>query len=474
MARKVFIGPALRALRESNSLTQAAFAQRLGLSVSYLNQIENNQRPVTASVLLALGQTFGVDLALFAQDDSERLVADLRETMADPLFAEGSPSFQEIKRIAADAPQFARAFLRVYQAHKRLSERMSSGGSTALVNGGEMPESAVLPYEEVRDYFHYTDNYVDELDRTAEDLSMHLNLIDEADKVQVLVRYLAQRHGVRVELGGQFADQILGHYNAATKVMMLNASLDGPTRAFQLATRIARLEQEDAIGMAVLKGGFRSEAAQDICRVALANHYAAALVMPYRALHAYARESRHDIDRIAMRFGTSFEQVTQRLSSLQRPGLKGIPFFFMKVDHAGNVIKRHSATRFQFPRFGGTCPLWNTYDAFSTEGRTLVQVSEMPDGTRYLMMARAVTRFGSSWRGPLQRYALGFGCDSSYADGVVYADGLDVKHEASAVKVGLSCRICERDSCIRRAVPPINRDIRVPQHARAVVPFELR
>lgn len=474
MARKVFIGPALRALRESHALTQSAFAQRLGLSVSYLNQIENNQRPVTASVLLALGQTFGVDMAMFAQDDTDRLVADIREAMADPLFADGAPSSQDIKRAAADNPVFGRAFMRVYQAHKRLSERLNTGPNSPLLTGEDIPESAVLPYEEVRDYFHYTDNYVDELDRAAEGLATQLQLFEADDKVQVLAQYLTRRHGVAVELGGAFADQVLGHYNAQRKLMVLNASLDSPTRAFQLATRIARLEQEDAIGMAVLKGGFRSEAAQDICRVALANHFAAALIMPYRAFHAYAREIRHDVDRIAQRFGTSFEQVTQRLSSLQRPGLKGIPFFFMKVDHAGNVIKRHSATRFQFPRFGGTCPLWNTYDAFSSAGRTLVQVGEMPDGTRYLMMGRAMIRTSSHWGGPVLRYALGFGCDISYADAVVYSDGLDLRNEASAIKVGLSCRICERDSCMNRAVPPINRDIRVPQHARGVVPFELR
>src|SRR3546814_14434776 len=80
--------------------------------------------------------------------------------------------------------------------------------------------------------------------------------------------------------------------------------------------------------------------------------------MPYAPFRASARAVRHDIDRLRLDYGVSFEQACHRLSTLQRPGARGIPMFFCRVDMAGNITKRHSATRRQFARFGGACPLW--------------------------------------------------------------------------------------------------------------------
>ncbi|QCK85310.1 ImmA/IrrE family metallo-endopeptidase [Phreatobacter aquaticus] len=474
MSRKVFIGPALRRLREDARLTQTAFAHRLGLSVSYLNQIENNQRPATAGVLVALGQTFGVDLATFAIDDTDRLVTDLREAAADPIFAENAPSTQDLKRVASDSPAFARSFLRLHQTTRRLSERLQAAGDTPMLPpSAEGGEAALLPYEEVRDYFHYVDNYVDDLDRAAEDLAERLGLSAASDRLQVLAGYLASRHGVAVDVNASLGDDTLERYEAGPKVVVLDGSLDASTRAFLIANRIARLEQGDAMTGLTSSAGFRSRAAGDIARVALANYFAGALLMPYRRFLAAAKDNRHDVDRLGRLFGTSFEQVCHRLSTLQRPGQRGIPFYFLKVDRAGNVIKRHSATRFQFARFGGACPLWNVHEAFEQAGRTFVQVAEMPDGVRYLSLARAVTKGSGHWRAPVRRYAFGLGCEISYAGDIVYSEGLDLKAEANVAKIGVSCRICERTTCHQRAVPPIDREIRVPSDRRKVVPFDL-
>ncbi|MFN3854191.1 MAG: short-chain fatty acyl-CoA regulator family protein [Phreatobacter sp.] len=474
MSRKVFVGPALRRLREETRLTQTAFAQRLGLSVSYLNQIENNQRPVTAGVLLALGQTFGVDLATFATDDTDRLVTDLREASADPVFAEGAPSLQELKRVAADSPAFARAFLRLHQTARRLGERLQAAGDAPLLPPtGEGGETALIPYEEVRDYFHYVDNYVDDLDRAAEDLAERLGLAAASDRVQALAGYLAGRHSVTVNANANLGDDVLERYEPVARMLSLDGSLDASSRAFLLANRIARLEQADVMGAIVSGAGFRSRAAGDIARVALANYFAGALLLPYRRFLAAAKDTRHDLDWLGRMFGASLEQVCHRLSTLQRPGQRGVPFYFVKVDRAGNVIKRHSATRFQFARFGGACPLWNVHEAFEQTGRTFVQVAEMPDGVRYLSLARAVAKGAAHWRAPVRRYAFGLGCEISYAGDIVYSEGIDLKAEANVAKIGVSCRICERANCHQRAVPPIDREIRVPSDRRKVVPFDL-
>lgn len=473
MSRKVFIGPALRRVREEARLTQTAFSQRLGLSVSYLNQIENNQRPATASVLVALSQTFGVDLATFAADDTDRLVTDLREAAADPMMADTVPNLQELKRVAVDSPAFARAFLRMHQTARRLGERLQAAGESPMMVPTEEHETALLPYEEVRDYFHYVDNYLDDLDRAAEDLAERLGLAAASDRLQVLAGYLAARHGLNVDANASLGDDILERYEAGPNVVSLDGALDPASRAFLLANRIARLEQADTMSQLVAVARFRSRPAGDIGRVALANYFAGALLLPYRRFLAAAKETRHDLDRLSRMFGASLEQVCHRLSTLQRPGQRGIPFYFVKVDRAGNVIKRHSATRFQFARFGGACPLWNVHEAFEQAGRTFVQVAEMPDGVRYMSLARAVTKGSAHWRAPVRRYAFGIGCEISYADEIVYSEGIDLKADANVARIGVSCRICERNNCHQRAVPPVGREIRVPSDRRKVVPFDL-
>jgi len=203
----------------------------------------------------------------------------------------------------------------------------------------------------------------------------------------------------------------------------------------------------------------------DVCRIGLGNYVAGALLTPYRRFAAAAREQRHDVEQLAAHFGASLEQICHRLSTLQRPGHRGVPFYFVRLDYAGNITKRHSATRFRFARFGGACPLWNVHDAVASPDRFLVQVASMPDGDRYLCVARAVVKRSESYLAPDRRYVLGFGCEIAHAHELVYSEGLDLK--------GHAARICERDDCAQRAFPPVDRRLSVPQHERRTVPFRL-
>jgi predicted transcriptional regulator len=220
----------------------------------------------------------------------------------------------------------------------------------------------------------------------------------------------------------------------------------------------------------IVGAGFRTGGAAAITRIALANYFAGALIMPYDRFLAAARATRYDVERLCHLFGTSFEQVGHRLSTLQRPSARGVPFYFVRVDRAGNILKRHSSTRFQFARFGGTCPLWNVHEAFEAGHRTLVQIAEMPDGVRYICIARAATKTVGSHLSPPRHYALGIGCEISYAQDVVYADGIDLR-TSPVTKIGVSCRICERVDCPQRAAPPIDRSLVVDPDRRDFVPF---
>lgn len=196
-------------------------------------------------------------------------------------------------------------------------------------------------------------------------------------------------------------------------------------------------------------------------------------MMPYGAFLGAAGEVRHDLEVLANRFGTSIEQVSHRLSTMQRPGAKGIPFFFVRVDQAGTITKRHSATRMQFARYGGACPLWNVHQAFETPGRFLRQLAETPDGVRYISLARDVSKPGGSYGAPVRRFAIALGCEVKHADALVYADGLDLSNGDAYEPIGISCRICERTDCHQRSIPPLERRLTIRPDERGVLPYRV-
>jgi predicted transcriptional regulator len=280
---------------------------------------------------------------------------------------------------------------------------------------------------------------------------------------------LADR-GVRVETADAAA---LRAYDPEARLLTLSSRAADPTRRFQLLHQVALLTQEPLLEATLDLARFQTEAARAIAKIGLANYFAGAALMPYGAFQDQAAETRHDLERMADRFGASIEQVAHRLSTLQRPGAKGIPFFFVRVDQAGTITKRHSATRLQFARFGGACPLWNVHQAFETPGRFLRQLAETPDGVRYLCLAREVSKPGGAWAARMPRYAIGLGCEISHAPRLVYADDLDLGNPRLYEPIGISCRICERKTCPQRSVPPLERRLTVDPNRRGLLPYAI-
>jgi len=467
-ARKVFAGRKIRTIRQGHSLTQQAFAAQLGISTSYLNQLENNQRHITAAVLLALADVFSVDIKDLSGNEDDRLLADLSEALADPLFAGEPPPAQDLKQVVQNTPAVAHAFLSMHQALRRAGERLAELDDTLERSGAQTDPT---PYEEVRDFFHYMDNYIDWLDRAAEDLAGQLDS-GRTDRTHALAEFIEARHGIRVVFGGAAGRPgALRRYDRHARVLSLNPRSSPATHAFQIAHQLALIAHSDAIQEIVKKAEFRSTDAEAICRIGLANYFAGASVLPYGTFMEAARELRHDLELLAERFGASIEQVAHRLSTLQRPGMKGVPFFFARVDQAGNITKRHSATKLQFARFGSACPLWNVHSAFETPNRIIRQLAETPDGIRYLCLATTVSKPGGGFREPVQRYALALGCEVRHAPELVYADDLDIARDEAFEPIGISCRICERKNCHQRAVPPLKHALTVDEKARDTVPY---
>ena len=459
--QKLYAGAKLREVRMRQGLTQRAFAERLGISLPYLNQMENNNRPVSSAVILALVQEFGFDVNELAVGDGERMVSDLREAFADPVFEDTTPPLADLRLIASNAPGFAHAFLALHQAYSQSNERLASLDE-ALGQSDIHPGAS--PWEEVRDFFHYCDNYIDAVDRAAERFS-------NAGPIDAVINSALEQLGVTLRLSS--TDQSVRHYDPATATLTLSADAPLSTRRFQTLHQIALLAHNELLDATLDIARFKSHDARAIAKIGMANYFAGAAQMPYASFIAAARDARHDLEVLARKFGASLEQVTHRLSTLQRPGEKGVPVFFVRVDQAGTITKRHSATRLQFARYGGACPLWNVHSAFETPGQFIRQLAEAPDGARYLCLAREVSQGGGAYRAPVRRYAIGLGCEISHADQFVYSDGLDLSDASAFEPIGISCRICERQGCHQRSVPPLERALTVDHNRRGTLPYEV-
>lgn len=459
MAQKLYAGAKLRELRVKLGLTQKVFAERLGASLPYLNQMENNHRPVSATVVLALAQEFGVDVTKLTTSEAERIVTDMREALADPVFTD-SPPLADLRLVASNAPAFARAFLDLHRAYRQTHERLASLDEAL---GRDEADLRPSPWEEVRDFFHYCDNYLDAVDRAAEHYAAPGGV--RRDVFSAAMETLT-RAGLDLQISDMPAIR-----SREGNALRLSARAAAPTQRFQLLHQVALLTQNDLLEATLDLARFQTAEAREIAKIGLANYFAGAALLPYRPFLQAAAETRHDLERLADLFGASIEQVAHRLSTLQRPGAKGVPFFFVRVDQAGTITKRHSATRFQFARFGGACPLWNVHRAFETPGRFLRQLAQTPDGVRYLLLARDVSKPGGSFTAPVRRYAIGLGCEVQHADALVYADGLDLK--GSFEPIGISCRICDRQECHQRSVPPLEKRLRVDPDRRGLLPYDI-
>ncbi|MBI3498703.1 MAG: DUF2083 domain-containing protein [Proteobacteria bacterium] len=469
MKKKAMLGHRLRRLRAEHSLTQAQMAEQLGISASYLNLIEHNQRPVTVALLMKLGQSFDIDLRQFAEDEEGRLVAGLKEVFADPLFEGADIKSQDFRELADAAPALGQAVVTLYQAYRavrtdlqNLTERVADRDKLQLL------ETTAFPVEEVREFFHGHKNHFPELEAAAEALAAEATL-EAGDLYRGLRDYLARAHGLTVRvMPAHVMGAAVRRLDRHSRRILLSEMLPASGRVFQLACQIALLGHRERIRALIETAGFSGDEARRLAQLGLTNYFAGAVMMPYGAFLEAARALRYDIDVLGHRFDASFEQVCHRLTTLQRPNAKGVPFFLIRVDSAGNVSKRFSAGGLHFARFGGACPRWNVYDAFRSPGLIQTQLAEMPDSTTYFSIARTVTKVGGGYRTPPQRFAIGLGCEVGHARQLVYADGIDLDDRQAATPIGPNCRLCPRLDCGQRAFPPFNHRLNPDDNLRGI------
>ncbi|GAA3730583.1 short-chain fatty acyl-CoA regulator family protein [Plantactinospora mayteni] len=459
---KTFAGARLRRLREEHGVNQIELARQLAISPSYLNQIEHDSRPLTVPVLIRITEVFGVDTAYFAPHDTPRLVAELREAL--PTRA----SLPDLTELAGKLPEVAEAVIDLYRRYRQVDDQLAEVvGDRGLVPGRS-------PHDEVSDFFYRRQNYVPELDEAAEALAGQIG-IRRGETRAALTDRLAGRHGIRIVR--QDPDSLAGdlhRYRPETRTLHLSTSLRSGQRAIRMGAQIALLEFADVIDEIIEDESVADLQTQILMRVGLANYFAAALILPYREFLTAAEAMRYDIELLTDHFAMGWESVCHRLSTLQRPRARGVPFSFVRVDRAGNMSKRQSATGFPFSRSGGTCPLWNVYEAFGAPGRVMTQVAAMPDGQRYLWIARTVTRHHGGYGQPGKTFAIGLGCETRHAGRLVYSAGMDLHATEAATPIGPGCKTCARMTCPQRAAQPIGRQLDLDENRSTFIPYPLR
>ncbi len=460
------LGAKVRAIRRQRRMTQAALAEKLGISPAYLNLIENDKRPLTAPMLIKLAEMFDLDVGAFASSGDARLASELLEAFGDPLFDNHGLTNADLRDLANESPNLARAVLTLYRGYR---SALASAESLAEVVAGEGQSlGAPQPAEEVSDFIQRHNNYFEEVEQAAEELWQKARVTDES-VYGALGRYLDKEHGIDVRVVRASDERkAMRRFDQDRRLITLSEILPPRTRRFQLAHQVALLTQSALLDRLTEDSSLTTSDSRALGRVALANYFAAAMLMPYKPFLEAARAERYDIELLAHRFRASFEQVCHRLTTLRRPGNEGVPFHFIRVDVAGNISKRYSGSGMRIPRYSGCCPRWNVHAAFHTPGMIRVELAQMPDGATYFCIARTVRSDRGGYLAPHTMHAISIGCESRHAKHLVYADGIALENPSAVVSVGVTCRICERLDCEQRVFAPVNKPLRIDENVRGL------
>lgn len=457
--RSTFMGQRIRRLRRELGLTQIAMAEDLEVSPSYIALIESNQRPVTATLLIRLAEIYGIDVASLTRGAGDEFNARMVAAFKDPLFADLELSPLEVQDFSASFPATAEAVFRLYSAYQE--------GQLALADHSNGSLAGPDPVHEARLFLAARHNFFVEIDNRAEDL------VKEIKALGGFEAYFAQKKGLRIRhLPPDIMTGFIRRYEPHRREVVLDETLDHASKTFQLALQIVYLEIQDVLASLVEKAHFETEDGLKLTRRALANYAAGAIMMPYRAFARAAETCHYDVEALGRQFGASFEQVAHRLTTLQKPGQEGVPFFFIRVDAAGNVSKRLDGAGFPFARHGGSCPLWALHSAFNSPRRLQTQWLELPDGEKFFSIIRTVTAGGGGFGKPRIERSIALCCASQHADRLIYTQHEPLS-KVRPTPIGISCRLCHRADCLARAEPPIGRSLLADDNRRPSAPFGL-
>lgn len=465
---KTFVGPQLRQLRRDRQQTQAEMAKVLGISPGYVNLLENNQRSLSVRLLMSLADAYQVDWRHLVRDEASNLLAQLRTAIRDPMFSGATPDLQELRSAIDHAPRLVEQFLDLYRIHRTTLDRIMRQGA------GGTPEGLLASSAEavIHDFFRGHSNYFHALEMAAE--TLRADEPCESDDIYAMLKArLSNRHGIIVRRRvAEEMTQALRVYDRHERIVHLSEAMDHCNQVFQLAHVLGLVELQDLLDRLTAESGITQKTSLARCQVELANYFAAAFLMPYEPFLKMAEAAAYDIDKISIRFGVSFEQCCHRLTTLQRPGAQGVPFFFLRVDKAGNVTKRFNSTSFHLAEYGGACPVWKIHMAFRTPGVIIPQFVELPDGDRFFTISRTADRPAINLETQDHRLSVALGCELKFADRIGYARAYNLADPRIFSPIGINCHLCPRQACSQRAHQPAFMELPIDTARRGATRYE--
>lgn len=472
--QKIFAGPRIRRIRTGLNLTQTAMAEELGISASYLNLIERNQRPLTVQLLLKLASTYKLDLDELQGSGDENLMVQLKEAFSDPLLMGEVPDKAELIEFTEATPNVANAMVKLYRGYRESLERLSGLSSMMAEEGSDAVKTAArLPIDEMRQAIETRSSYIPAIENAATKL---LALLDSSDGLLAgLKRWLLKEQGLAVQiLPVEAMPDWRRRFDRHSNRLLISERLSPADQLQEVALEVALLAERKLIDEEVEFLKLTSDEAKRLARFEFARLLALAMILPYEKFYNTAKRLRYDINLLRSRFGVTFAQATWRLTMLQRNGQSAPQFFVMETDAAGNRIRRGGANGFPVTRFGGDCPKLIVHQAFGSPGQIFAETVVTPQDAEFVVLGRTIEGLRSGYLDRPHRTALLIGFDTTYAKEIVYGDGLTGVMAREPVEIGPGCRLCERPGCISRAHPPLTRPLGLDEMVRGVSAFDFQ
>ena len=472
--KKIFAGPRIRRVRMSKGETQTTMARSLGISPSYLNLIESNQRPLTVQLLIKLASTYGFDLEELQGKGEANRVVQLREIFADPLLASDLPDHSELIEISDSAPNATAAVIKLYRAYRESLERLTGLSRMLAKEGSEtIGGIARLPVDEMREAFERVPPYFPAIERAAANLEKTLN--SNGNLMAALQHWLHNEHHISVQiLPVESMPFWRRRFDKHSNRLLISERLSPADQIQEVAMEVAFLAEGDLIGEEVDFLKLTSDEAKRLARFEFARLLALAIMMPYDKFLSSTRKVHYDINILRSRFSVTFAQAAWRLIMLAKKGQSAIPLFVMEIDAAGNRLRRGGTNGFPLTRFGGDCPKLIVHHAFTSPGQIFAEQVISPDDARFIVVGRTIEGLRSGYEDRPQRTALLIGFDISHADELVYGAGLSGPGAKKATEIGPACRLCERPGCIARANPPMTRPLGLDEMVTGLSVFDFQ
>ena len=461
------IGPKIKAFRRQLGIQANKFAEQINISPSYLNLIESGKRKIDGDLLIKISKELRVELSDLTSKSDINLENNISELLDDQLFEDLDILGPEVKDLVNTNPKIAKALIKLgdnfRQKDHDIVNKVENISGKIIDN-----RKTSFPGEVISDFLQENKNYFPKLEDFA-------NKIFEKVQKNNRTRYIALCDFLKSEYLITVKDVIPEEdkpfskiYNNNKKELLLSDYSSLETKKLYAAAQIAQEGAIKIINDYLSKFNFPSEESKRLTQVALLNYTGAAILMPYKLFHTECKKLKYDLELLQNTFATSFEQVAHRVTCLQDPILPGIPFHMLRTDIAGNISKRFSLSGIEIPRYGGACPRWNVYSAFTRPGVIQAAVSKMTNGEKYVCIARTVEKGVGRYGQSKSILSIGLGCEAKYAKEFVYTENLDISDKKTEIPIGVSCRTCDRLDCSQRAFPPLHKKFDVDINSRGV------